>query len=128
METLLLLGTVSMTLALAFYTAGVWIERYQHLNKLNLSLFWLGLVFDMTGTEIMSQIAGESNEISLHLVTGMIALVLMLVHAIWATITLKVGDERKIAIFHKYSTVIWVFWLIPYFTGLAIAMLPPMSV
>ena len=121
MQLKLLLGTVFISAALVIYTAAVLHEKVWKLGKLNLTLFWLGLIADMTGTEFMRQIAGGFS-LSLHFTTGLIALLLMLFHAVWATLVLKSGDEDKIRTFHRYSLVVWMFWLVAYFSGLALAM------
>ena len=47
----------------------------------------------------------------------------MLVHAIWATVVLVKKDKNMIAKFHKFSIIVWVIWLIPFFTGAAMHML-----
>jgi uncharacterized repeat protein (TIGR03987 family) len=54
--------------------------------------------------------------------TGALAILLMLVHAIWATLVLLRRDERAIVNFHKFSVVVWAIWLIPYFTGFFVSM------
>src|SRR5699024_11790277 len=56
---------VTITLALFFYTVGVFSERRAHsLQKRHVILFWCGLVFDTTGTTIMSTIAHGSSLLS----------------------------------------------------------------
>ncbi len=70
----------------------------------------------------MEKIAGGIN-FSFHTITGGAALILMLVHAIWATVVLVKKDQNMIAKFHKFSIIVWVIWLIPFFTGAAMHML-----
>ncbi|GAG99675.1 unnamed protein product [marine sediment metagenome] len=53
----------------------------------------------------------------IHGVTGVLAILLMFVHAAWASIVLIRKDEMAIASFHKFSVLVWVIWLVPYFTG-----------
>ena len=52
-----------------------------------------------------------------HVITGVTALLLMLIHAIWATMVLVRRDEKGIINFHKFSVFVWTVWLIPFFTG-----------
>jgi hypothetical protein len=79
-------ATVIITLALVFYSIGVWSERFSgRLKVWHLVFFWLGFV-------------------------------LMLLHAAWATVVLVRKDERWITNFHKFSVVVWLIWLIPYFS------------
>jgi uncharacterized repeat protein (TIGR03987 family) len=54
---------------------------------------------------------------SFHSITGIFALALMLVHALWATKVLMKKDIIMIKRFHHYSLFIWLIWLIPFITG-----------
>jgi uncharacterized repeat protein (TIGR03987 family) len=58
----------------------------------------------------------------LHGVSGVIAILLMFVHAAWAAIVLLRKDERMIMNFHKFSVVVWFIWLIPYFSPMIFGM------
>lgn len=105
---------IIITSALIFYSIGVWSERFQgRLKAWHLVFFWLGLVCDTWGTGLMLEMAGGLTA-DIHGITGMIAIVLMLIHAIWATIVLWRKDEHMIRNFHKFSVVVWFIWLIPY--------------
>lgn len=114
------LPTIIITSALVFYTIGVWSERFQgRLKAWHLVFFWLGLVCDTVGTGMMMEMAGGLTA-DVHGITGVIAIVLMFIHAIWATIVLVRKDERWIKDFHKFSVVVWLIWLIPYFSPMFI--------
>jgi uncharacterized repeat protein (TIGR03987 family) len=118
----MVLGTVFITLALVFYTIGVWSERIAgRLKGWHLIFFWLGLICDTTGTAIMMDYAGRLTA-DVHGVTGVAAILLMIIHAIWATVVLARKDERAIINFHKFSVVVWAIWLIPYFSGVIMGM------
>ncbi|MEG1059890.1 MAG: HsmA family protein [Terrisporobacter sp.] len=129
MNSTLIFAIVTITLALVFYTIGVFGERRaKSLNKNHVIIFWLGLICDTTGTLTMGHIAkagmgtmSVSGQM-LHGVTGVLAIVLMLFHAIWATWVLYKNDEKKKVAFHKFSIVVWVIWLIPYFIGMMLGM------
>ena len=113
----LLVSTILISLALAFYSIGVWSERLAgRLKVWHLVFFWCGLAFDTSGTGIMFEMAGRIGA-DIHSVTGILAILLMLVHAIWATVVLIVKNEKAITNFHHFSIFVWVIWLIPYFTG-----------
>ena len=59
MPTEVLISTILITLALIFYTIGVWAERLAgRLMPWHLIFFWGGLIFDTTGTSIMMDMAG----------------------------------------------------------------------
>ena len=96
MTTQLIAAIVTITLALCFYTVGVFSERRAHsLQKRHVILFWCGLVFDTTGTTIMSTMAHGSGLLSPHGITGALAIVLMLFHAVWATLVYARGNAEK---------------------------------
>ena len=118
----MILSTVLITLALVLYTVGVWAERLSgRLKGWHLIFFWAGLVCDTLGTGLMMDYAGGLTA-DLHGVTGVLAILLMVVHAVWATIVLLRRDERMIYTFHRFSLFVWLVWLIPYFTGFLISM------
>jgi uncharacterized repeat protein (TIGR03987 family) len=120
--TIMIISTVSITLALIFYSIGVWSERLAKILKpKHLAFFWAGLVFDTTGTTLMMQIA-DGNFLNLHGLTGFLAILLMLFHAIWATLTLIKHDEARLRSFHRFSLVVWLVWLVPYIIGMVINM------
>jgi len=106
-----------ITLALIAYSIGVWSERLAgRLKPWHLVFFWAGLIFDTAGTAVMMEIAEETG-FNIHTVSGIAAILLMLVHAAWATVVLLRRDARAIVNLHKFSVVVWTVWLIPYFTG-----------
>ena len=114
---MLVISTVLISLALVFYSIGVWSERFAgKLKGWHLIFFWVGLLFDTTGTGIMFEMAGTIG-LDIHSITGGLAIVLMLIHAIWATVVLVREDEKAIRNFHHFSVIVWAIWLIPYFTG-----------
>lgn len=127
MEPLLILAIIMISLALVFYTWGVWAEhRKGKLEPKHLILFLIGLFFDTSGTITMSVIAKGSevvaSGINLHAITGGFAIGLMLIHALWAAIVLKKKNEASQKSFHKFSLLVWLLWLIPYVSGAFIAM------
>ncbi|MEF9953342.1 MAG: HsmA family protein [Clostridium sp.] len=129
MNMTLVLAIIAISLALVFYTIGVFGERRAHsLNRNHVIIFWIGLIFDTIGTTTMRMIATSGMvdisplKATIHGITGLLAIVLMLFHAIWATYVLYKGDAKKKEAFHKFSITVWAIWLIPYFVGMIIAM------
>ena len=115
-------STIIITLALVFYSIGVWGERISGSLKIwHLVFFWLGFICDTLGTGMMFEMAGGMT-FDVHGLTGLLAIVLMLVHAIWATIVLIRKDERWINNFHKFSVVVWLVWLVPYLSPMIIGL------
>jgi uncharacterized repeat protein (TIGR03987 family) len=85
--------------------------------------FWTGFFFDASGTVAMYLMArGPFDLRQAHTLTGQIALWLMLVHALWATRVARKGSDDARKGFHRYSVVIWLIWLVPYFGGMVLAM------
>ena len=113
-----------ITLALVFYSVGVWAERIsKYLKGWHVVAFWAGLAFDVSGTIAMGRLSDDPfNILNLHTLTGQIAIWLMLIHAIWATYTVNRGNEKLRRQFHRYSLIVWAIWLIPYFGGMMIGM------
>lgn len=121
---MVIISTVLITLALVFYSIGVWAEKIvKLLRPWHVVTFWIGFTFDISGTILMHMIAeGPFNIFDSHTLTGQLALWLMLAHASWATSVVK-RDKRKIRErFHRYSLIVWLFWLVPYFGGMIMAM------
>lgn len=111
-------SSIIITLALVFYSIGVWSERIAgRLQLWHLIFFWLGLVFDTWGTGMMLEMAGRLT-LDFHGSTGAAAILLMLVHAVWASIVLIRQNEAWITKFHRFSVAVWVVWLVPYFSPL----------
>ncbi len=107
-------STIIITLALVFYSIGVWSERFAGILKVwHLVFFWLGFICDTVGTGMMFEMAGGM-AFDVHGLTGLLAIVLMFIHAVWATIVLVRKDALWINNFHKFSVVVWLIWLVPY--------------
>ena len=119
------LGMSIISMALICYSIGVWSERFSARLKLwHLFFFWLGIIFDTWGTGLMFARAGGLTY-DIHGLTGMLAIVLMLIHAVWATVVLLRRDENLIARFHRFSVTVWVIWLIPYLSPMVIMIAKP---
>lgn len=115
---MLIFAIITITLALVFYSVGVWSEKIQgRLKRWHLTLFWIGFIFDTTGTTLMSKITGERFALNFHSITGLLAIVLMLIHAVWATAVLVKIDPQKLRNFHKLSIIVWIVWLVPFISG-----------
>jgi uncharacterized repeat protein (TIGR03987 family) len=124
MDPLMIASTALITLALIFYSVGVWAERIsRYLKPWHVAAFWTGFAFDVSGTYAMHRLAeGKFDLLEPHTLTGQIALWLMLFHAIWATIVTRRGSQEARKGFHRYSLIVWIIWLIPYFGGMAMGM------
>ena len=115
-------STIIITAALLFYSIGVWSERIAgRLKWWHLAFFVLGLICDTWGTGLMIEMAGGLTA-DIHSITGLIAIILMFIHALWAFFVLLKNDENMIQNFHKFSIIVWMIWLIPYFSPMVLGM------
>ena len=115
-------ASIIMASALVLYSVGVWGERISgRLRWWHLLFFGLGLICDTWGTGMMFAMVGGMT-FDVHGITGLIAIILMLIHAAWALLVLLKKNEKAIVNFHKFSVMVWVIWLIPYFSPMFFAM------
>ena len=112
----------AMILALVLYSIGVWGEKLVgRLKPWQLWFFWIGFACDTTGTTLMGRMAGKF-DFDVHGLTGLAAILLMALHASWATAALVLKQEKVIANFHRFSVAVWTLWLVPFLSGMALAM------
>lgn len=126
----LLLAIIIITLALFFYTIGVWSEHHAGvLKKWHVVIFYCGLICDTIGTTLMESIAKSHTFtlnptlLAIHGISGLAAILLMLFHAVWATVVIIKQNPEQLKKFHKFSIVVWSIWLIPYLIGMIIGMM-----
>lgn len=119
MSATLIIAITFIFAALALYTIGVWAEKLRgELHWWHAIVFYCGVVCDSIGTGAMGVIAGGIFQVNLHGLTGALAILLMLIHAIWATVVLVRNDAQMRRKFHKFSLVVWCIWLIPLASGM----------
>lgn len=119
MDITLIIAIVFIFSACIFYTLGVWAEKISRRLKIwHAVVFWLGFICDTIGTGAMGKLVGSLIQFNFHGMTGLLAVLLMLFHAIWATIVLFRKNEKQIIQFHRLSFWVWVIWLIPMITGM----------
>ena len=78
----------------------------------------MGLVFDTAGTAVMSVIARGNSANLAHATTGLLAIILMIIHAAWATIAYAKKSPETLSRFHRLSIGVWLVWLVPYVCGM----------
>ncbi len=123
MSGLLVSASGLITLALVFYSVGVWAERVsRYLRRWHVVAFWTGFLFDTAGTISMELLEPGMNWTSSHTITGQIALWLMFAHAVWATRVVRTGSPVVRARFHRFSLLVWLIWLVPYIGGMFLGM------
>ena len=121
------LGMVFITAALITYTIAVWGEQItKELKPGFVVMFCIGVCCDTTGTLLMTLIDTSSAglfETYFHIITGTAAILLMLIHAVWAIKVLLRKDEVSSARFHKFSKFVWLFWLVPFLSPMFMGMM-----
>ncbi|SDN18483.1 HsmA family protein [Acetanaerobacterium elongatum] len=116
---MLIVAIITITLALLFYSVGVWSEKLQGgLKRWHVIIFWIGLVFDTTGTTLMSRLTNDGFTFNFHGITGVTAILLMLIHEVWATVVILHNNSKQKQNFHRFSIVVWIIWLIPFVSGM----------
>lgn len=104
---MVILSSTLITLALVFYSMGVWSERIAHyLKPWHVIAFWTGFFFDVSGSAAMHRLArGPFNLRAPHTLTGQIALWLMLSHAVWSTRVSRRGGRTVAGGFSPLQSV-----------------------
>ena len=75
MSSLTVAASTLITLALVFYSLGVWAERIsRYLKGWHVAAFWTGFAFDVAGTTAMEPMKPGFDWSSSHTITGQIAL------------------------------------------------------
>lgn len=117
MTLLVLWGAIFFTLALIFYSVGIWNDYiHKQLKKWHLSMFGLGVVTDTIGTLCMYFHVGHLI-FTAHSISGFLGLFLMIFHFYWAVLVIKTDDVERQKTFHRFSILVWAFWMISYISG-----------
>lgn len=108
------IASSAITFALVFYTIGVFAERRAGTLKLShIVFFYLGLACDTAGTAVMSVIAQGNSASPALAITGALAIVLMVIHALWASVVFVKKNRERLERFHRFSVGVWLAWLSP---------------
>ena len=125
------IGMYFILAALITYSIAVWGEQItKDLKPVFVVMFCIGVVCDTTGTSIMALNIDTGGTVLdpldaiFHAVTGLAAIILMLIHAVWAIRVLRRKDEEAAHKFHRFSKYVWFFWLIPFFSPMVAMMFP----
>ena len=122
MNTYTLIGSITISAALIAYSIAIITEqRKKKINKVVLVFLTLAVVLDVTATACM--ILGSSNSaFTLHGAIGYSALFAMLIdlYLIWKNY-LKIGETISKSV-HRYTLIAYIWWIVAYVTGTALAM------
>ena len=122
MTPLLLTAVILFTIAMVFYTWGVWAEkRARRLKPWHVYMFGCGVLVDTLATVLTFMVVGAL-VFTPHSIMGFISLALMAIHFVWAVYTLRRGDEKQLTSFHKLSLLVWCIWMASYLSGFVLGM------
>ena len=115
---MLVFSVILMSFALIIYTISILNEfRRKKLLPWHAIMFCIGFTFDMTSTIIMYKLGGSEIRVGLHDILGGIALLLMLINAIWSIIILNKKHKNQLLQFYNFSFFAWIVWIISYILG-----------
>ena len=115
MSPILVAAVIATILALLGYSLATWtIFRSTAKSRKQLIYYWLGFLFDLSGTIGMAIIAGGVH-LNAHGIYGYSALIFMLVMCLWLTLLPMDGNFR---LFKKVSLIAWLFWVGSFFSGM----------
>jgi uncharacterized repeat protein (TIGR03987 family) len=119
MKTILMIGSVVVTLALIFYSIGILTEqRKRRITKFVLTFITLGLVADISATTCM--VIGSSNSpFTFHGFIGYTGLLMMIIETILAfRFYTREGSAVQVSKgLHRYSRIAYIVWVLVYITG-----------
>jgi uncharacterized repeat protein (TIGR03987 family) len=119
MEPIIIAGVIIVTLALIFYSIGIFTEqRQKRITKRILFYLSLGLIFDISATSCM--IIGSANSaFTLHGFIGYTGLLAMIIETSFAYKHYKRhGSEKTVShALHWYSRISYSLWVIVFITG-----------
>jgi uncharacterized repeat protein (TIGR03987 family) len=106
--------------AFVLYSVVIWWHKFSHSQKLSLwmvLLFGIGLAADITGTIFLCVVASARWTWTIHTISGLVALLIMAAHFLWAVIAIKMSGKSEL-FFNRFSVYAWSFWLIPFISGI----------
>lgn len=110
------LAVILICSALILYSVAIWSERFKKiLRPWMLGLFIVAFICDLIGTSLMG-LTHPKAKLNTHAVFGILALIIMLIHLLWAIDALA-RKGRCQQLFNKYSIYAWLMWLIAFFSG-----------
>lgn len=115
MSPILVAAVIATILALLAYSLATWtIFRSTVKSRKQMIYYWLGFLFDLSGTIGMAIIAGGVH-LTAHGIYGYSALTVMLVICLWLT---RLPVDGNFGLFKKVSLIAWLFWLGSFISGM----------
>ncbi|MFW0862446.1 MAG: HsmA family protein [Candidatus Komeilibacteria bacterium] len=111
------LSVVFIMSALVFYTVSIWSEKLKKVIKPWMVLMMgVGFACDMVGTTMMF-LRSTTHHINGHTLCGYTALLIMLIHFIWAVMAVENFGKAQ-QWFNRFSVYAWCLWLVAFVSGI----------
>lgn len=118
MSDIIMIALVLYVSVLIFYSLGVLGQnRDKCIKPMHVIYFWLSVVAAVTGIVYLNGHFGEGT-ISWYMLMAGVGVIWLIGHTIWATAILILRSDQAFYRFQEFSVLIWLVWLVPYFTGL----------
>lgn len=104
--------------ALILYSFVIW--SHQITKKFSPWMVWLfgiGLTADISGTVLICVAAADRWTWTLHTGFGLVSLLIMALHFLWAVLAISREGNWKIY-FNRFSVFAWFFWLLSFVSGI----------
>ena len=108
---------------LAYTLAVMTISKEKKLKPLCLLLLWLAFCGSAAGAGLLKLAIGEGSGFvyGLRGFCTITAIVLLFVHAIWATALIAIPDEKSMRIFLRDSKLVWKIWIVFFALGIGLS-------
>ncbi len=104
--------------ALVLYGFVIWSHQIKKkFSPWMIWLFGLGLAADISGTVFLCVVAASRWTFSLHTVSGLISILIMALHFVWALLSVMFGGKFE-AYFKRFSIFAWFLWLVAFVSGI----------
>ncbi|MBI2068535.1 MAG: TIGR03987 family protein [Candidatus Yanofskybacteria bacterium] len=104
--------------ALLLYSFVIWSHRIKkRFSPWMVWLFGAGLAADVSGTVFLCVATASGWTFSVHAISGLISLLIMALHFIWALLSITLGGKFE-DYFKRFSVLAWFLWLIAFVSGI----------
>ena len=104
--------------ALILYSFVIWSHKLT--GRLPLWMVWLfgvGLTADIGGTIFLCVAVADRWKCNLHTVFGLVSLLIMAIHFVWALLANSKEGDWKIY-FDRFSVYAWCLWMVAFVSGM----------
>lgn len=104
--------------ALLLYSLSIWSHKITgKLSSWIMCVFGAGLATDILGTVLLCVMSANGWKFTIHTISGLFSLLIMVVHFTWALCAIKIGGDFE-SYFNRFSVSAWILWLIAFVSGI----------